>query len=193
TDMFGMFNGCSSLASLDLYGFNTSKVTDMSAMFGGCSSLTSLDVSNFNTSKVTGMSGMFDGCSSLTSLDVSNFNTSNVTDMNGMFGGCSSLTTIHCNDNWQSSLLNSSSGMFNGCTQLKGAVAYDADKIDAAMANPETGYFTRNGSNGIAAPEAEAAARRKGICTLSGVKMQGTFGSQPAGVYIVNGRKVVKR
>ena len=32
--------------------------------------------------------------------------------------------------------------MFAGCTKLKGAVAYDKNKVDAEMANPETGYFT---------------------------------------------------
>lgn len=29
------------------------------------------------------------------------------------------------------------------CNNLKGAVAYNADKTDARMANPDTGYFTR--------------------------------------------------
>ena len=29
-----------------------------------------------------------------------------------------------------------------GCTQLKGAVKYDASKLDVTMANPTTGYFT---------------------------------------------------
>ena len=88
-----MFDGCSSLTSLDLNGFNTSKVTDIGYMFYECSSLTSLDVSNFNTSKVTNMQGMFYGCSSLTSLDLSSFNTSQVTNMSSMFSGCKKLQT----------------------------------------------------------------------------------------------------
>ena len=48
----------------------------MEEIFGYCSSLTSLDVSSFNTSKVTVMGNIFEGCSGLTSLDVSNFDTS---------------------------------------------------------------------------------------------------------------------
>ena len=28
-----------------------------------------------------------------------------------------------------------------GCTQLKGAVKYNASKLDVTMANPSTGYF----------------------------------------------------
>lgn len=89
-----MFNGCTSLASLDLSNFNTSNVTSMSDVFNRCSSLTSLDVSNFDTSKVVSMSGMFNGCSSLTSLDLSGWDTSNVESTNDMFSGCSKLTTI---------------------------------------------------------------------------------------------------
>ena len=48
-------------------------MTDMTNMFLNCSSLTSLDLSSFNTSKVTTMERMFDLCCSLTSLDLSNF------------------------------------------------------------------------------------------------------------------------
>ena len=56
-------------------------------MFCGCSSLTSIDVSNFNTSKVTTMSNMFQDCGSLTQLDVTNFDTSKVDNMTQMFRG----------------------------------------------------------------------------------------------------------
>ena len=64
-------------------------------MFNDCSSLTSLDLSNFNTSKVTNMYGMFWSCSSLTTLYLSNFDTSKVTDINTMFRYCSSLTDVY--------------------------------------------------------------------------------------------------
>ena len=56
-----------------------------------------------------------------------------------MFSGCEALTTIDCNTTWQCP---ESENMFAGCTKLKGAVAYDKNKVDAKMANPETGYFT---------------------------------------------------
>ena len=94
TSAYCMFAGCTSLTSLDVSSFNTSKVTNMSYMFSNCSSLTSLDVSSFDTSNVTNMSGMFQSCSKLASLDVTNFDTSNVTSMSGMFRGCSSLTRL---------------------------------------------------------------------------------------------------
>ena len=118
TDMYSLFNGCSSLTSLDLSNFDTSNVTDMQYMFSGCSSLTSLDLSNFDTSKVTTMNRLFNDCSSLTSLDLSNFDTSNVTDMYWMFSSCRSLTTLDLS-NFDTSNVTDMNDMFSGCSSLK--------------------------------------------------------------------------
>ena len=83
--MQSMFYNCSKLTSLDVSGFDTSRVTNMSSMFFGCSKLTSLDVTGLDTSKVTNMYQMFRGCSSLTSLTLpESFDTSSVTDMSWM-------------------------------------------------------------------------------------------------------------
>ena len=71
-----MFDGCSSLSSLDLSNFDTSKVTMMNHMFYGCLNLTSLNLSNFNTTKVTDMNSMFDGCTKLEYINLKNFNDS---------------------------------------------------------------------------------------------------------------------
>ena len=60
-----MFNGCSSLQSINLSSFNTINVKDMFRMFAGCSSLQSINLSSFNTTNVEDMSDMFWGCSSL--------------------------------------------------------------------------------------------------------------------------------
>ena len=95
TTMSKMFQGCSSLTSLDISNFDTSLVQNgMDGMFQDCSSLTSLDISNFDTGNVTNMSRMFSGCKSLASLDVSNFNTINVTSMSNIFGNCNNLTEL---------------------------------------------------------------------------------------------------
>ena len=135
------FSGCSNLTTITaINNLKTDNVTDMSSMFIGCSGLTNLDVSKFNTANVTSMRNMFSECSSLTSLDVSNFNTSNVTDMSSMFSYCSAMKTIYCNDAWT---CETSNNMFYGCTSLVGAISYDAEKIDATYANPDTGYFTK--------------------------------------------------
>lgn len=78
-----------------LKGLDTSNVTAMYNMFNGCSSLTTLDLSNFNTSNVTNMYAMFQNCQSLTSLDLSNWNTSNVTNIVDMFRWCYSLKDVY--------------------------------------------------------------------------------------------------
>ena len=49
-----------------------------------------------------------------------------------------------------------------------------------------------NGATGIASPTVDIPAKKHGIYTMQGVKMQGEFDSLPAGIYIVDGRKVVK-
>lgn len=94
TDMDNMFYECKHLTSIDLFNFDTSKVTSMRWTFDGCTSLPTLDLSNFDTSNVKDMAFMFYWSDKLTSLDISNFDTSKVTDMEGMFFLCRELTTI---------------------------------------------------------------------------------------------------
>ena len=87
TNTNSMFSECSSLESLDLSSFDTSKVTNMGRMFLKCSSLEYLNLSSFDTSNVEEMSLMF-AYSSYMSLDLSSFNTSKVTNMAEMFSNC---------------------------------------------------------------------------------------------------------
>lgn len=86
TDADGGFN-----VSLDTGGW-----TKMNYMFDGCSSLTSLDCSALDTSGITMTGYMFRNCSSLTSLDISCFDTSAMDSPRRMFYGCSALTNIRC-------------------------------------------------------------------------------------------------
>ena len=106
-----------------------------------------------------------------------------------MFSGCSALTAIYCPNTWQS---NESKDMFAGCTKLQGAVAYDANKLDVTMANPTTGYFTKEKPTAIEQMFLNAH-KAKGIYTLQGKRVNGSLEHLPAGVYIVNGKKVVVR
>ena len=107
----------SQLSSLDLFNFNTSKVTDMNSMFQDCSKLSSLNLSNFNTSIVTNMGSMFYGCSQLSSINLSNFNTLKVRNMHSMFRDCSHLTSLNLS-NFVTSNLRNMGIMFQGCSQL---------------------------------------------------------------------------
>ena len=181
TDMGFMFAACEALTSIDLRNFDTQNVTDMSRMFKDCSALTSLDLKNFNTQNVTNMGSMFDGCEALTSLDLKSFNTQNVTGMSSMFGHCKALTTIHSNTAWQCL---DSEFMFYNCTKLKGAVAYDENKVDAKMANPKTGYFT--------AQPTMVERNRRSAAHLPAASKRGARKHLPNGVQVVNGKKTVK-
>ncbi len=140
TDMSHMFYGCTILENIDLSHFNTDKVQDMSYMFQGCTMLTSLDISCFNTESVTTAEGMFYHCTKLTTLDLGNLNPKSLTNTIGMFVSCESLQSIYACD-WSSTSITESYYMFSGCKNLVGAAAHDENKIDATMANGQTGYF----------------------------------------------------
>ena len=116
TDMANMFLECYSLTSIDLSGFNTSKVTNMELMFCDLS-LTALDVSAFNTENVENMFSMFAGCDQLATLDLSGFNTSKVKDMTVMFADCDSLRSLDLSG-FNTSKVTSMSAMFSGCESL---------------------------------------------------------------------------
>lgn len=143
-DMTGMFEGCSSLTSLDLSGvkYNTynyyftakdmfsgcSSLTSLTlwnslmldncpGMFNGCEKLDSIDLSRFNTEKVTDMSYMFAGCKALASIDVSPLNTEKVTDVSGMFSGCSSLTELDLST-FDTRSVTKTAKMFYNCPKL---------------------------------------------------------------------------
>ena len=166
--MGSIFKGCSRLTSLNLSNFKTEDVQYMGSMFEGCSSLTSLDLSSFKTEDVKYMNLMFSGCHNLTSLDLSNFKTENVEDMKGMFYECNSLQTIYCNNTWTRSVY---WDIFSGCTKLQGAVPYDASKTDGSMANPETGYFTKKESTGVATATTEANTSIQAIYSTDGRRL----------------------
>ena len=93
-NLSGAFQNYPLLASFDISGLDTSRVTSMSYMFSGCSSLASLDLSGLDARRVTDMDSMFSGCSSLASLDLSGLDTSSAMHMDSMFSGCSSLACI---------------------------------------------------------------------------------------------------
>ena len=136
TDMSFMFNGCTTLTSLDVSSFDTSNVTNMTSMFSQCP-INSIDVSNFDTSKVTNMSDMFSLCANLTSLTLSNFDTSNVTDMIGMFGNCSGLISLDLS-NFNTSNVTDMSSMFDGCTSLS---SLDLSGWDTSKVTDMNGMF----------------------------------------------------
>ena len=141
---YGMFFGCSSLASLDLSGLDTSSVRNMSWMFYGCSSLASLDLSGLDTSSVAYMREVFRGCSSLTSLDLSALDTSSVEDIERMFSGCSSLASLDLSALDTSSVRNMCE-MFRGCSSLRAVAFGPKFKFEGAWWNRQSWLPTPSG------------------------------------------------
>ena len=162
--------------------FRDFRPTTTAKWFYRCEALKQIEgLEYLNTSEVKDMSSMFYDCQALTSIDLKHFNTKNVTDMSLMFFDCAALTTIYCNTTWQ---CRASEKMFAGCTKLKGAVAYNKNKVDAKMANPETGYFT-------AEPTTEKRNRRS-AAHLPAASKRGARKHLPNGASVVNGKKTVK-
>ena len=143
TRCYQWFLFCRALTDIQgIKNLNTSEVTDMGNMFNGCSSLTTLDLSGFNTQKVNWMNRMFEGCSQLTTLDLSSFNTAKVKEMNNMFYYCKSLTTIYVSGSFTTDDVTNSDAMFSGCSSLVGAIEYNSGITNKTGANYATGYFT---------------------------------------------------
>lgn len=112
----GMFSQCSSLATLDVSKWDTSKVTDMGGMFWSCKGLTTMDVSDWDTSQVTDMNSMFFGCG-FDSLNLASWDTGRVTDMSYMFYWADKLTTLYA-PSWDAGSVTTMHGMFWGCSKL---------------------------------------------------------------------------
>ena len=117
TNIRSMFSYINNLTTLDLSNFDTSQVTDMRYMFLYMKNLTTLNLSNFDTSKVTDMGYMFSGMPDLTTLDLSNFDTSKVTDMSFMFSNIRNLTTLDLS-NFDTSKVTDMDSMFSNTSNL---------------------------------------------------------------------------
>ena len=79
-----MFHNTTSLKTVDLSHFDTSKVTGFHSMFSG-SAVTKLDLRSFDISSATRIDRMFQSTRSLKELDITSFDTSNITNMEGTF------------------------------------------------------------------------------------------------------------
>lgn len=113
----GMFMWFTKMETVDLAGFDTSKVTTMNTMFYMMNSLKNINVSGFNTSKVTDMNSMFDQSGVIEELNLSSFDTSNVTDMKWMFFGSAKIKKLDLT-NFDTSKVTNMYGMFDAMTDI---------------------------------------------------------------------------
>lgn len=88
-----MFSGCSKLTTITgLSNFNTSRVVDMYGVFEGCAALTTVDLSTWDVSSVTTMYNMFKGCTNLTTIQVARWDLFKLINTTNMFNGCTKLS-----------------------------------------------------------------------------------------------------
>ena len=143
TDMSGMFDGCSSLTSINLTGLDTSNVINMQDMFKDCTLLTNVDITGLNTSKVTRMYRMFMRCNNIQNLDLSNWDTSNVESMAMMFFDCTSLTNLNLSG-WNTAKVYGMMQMFDGCTSL---TDLDLSSFDTGIVENYSGMLSEVTAN----------------------------------------------
>ena len=142
TSTQGMFRNCTSLKSLDLSGFKTSKsLKAMNNMFWNCFSLISLNLSTFDTSNVSNFGYLFCNCQSLEWIDVSNINTENLNFLDNMFNGCKNLTSVNLS-NFNTSKVKKMDKMFSGCESLKIIDFYNLDVTSVTNINITDNIFT---------------------------------------------------
>lgn len=195
-----MFDHCDRLENLDLSSFHTYKAINMEAMFSNCQILNEISIINFNTNHVENMKSMFNQCKHIETIDMSSFNTQNVTNMDGFFYGAHSLRTIYVSNLWNNRYVVSSSLMFDYCTSLVGGAGttydpsytdYTYAHVDGGPSNP--GYFTYKEYN-VATSIEEMPSESMNAQDETWYNLQGIRVDNPAkGIYIVNGKKVVRK
>lgn len=115
----GMFSGCTSLTSVNLMGATFDEATSAINMFNGCTSLQSVDLSATPFTKLASMQSMFNGCTSLTSISLkSGITLPNVTTTQTAFQNCKALQTLDLSSVTFPELQNAAN-MFNGCSVLQ--------------------------------------------------------------------------
>ena len=97
-------------------------------MFHSCSSLTSLDLSSFNTSKVTNMSNMFSDCSKLTTTI--NIMNTGATSYSSMFSNAATDPSAHIIIGYTTDTETIATDMKNTCTDATAKARIELKKID---------------------------------------------------------------
>jgi len=119
--LYGMFEYCSNLISVDLSYFSFKNVEDMGYMFRKCNRLSTLILPK-EKNKSTALQDVFEmfyDCNELTSIDLSGISFLNVKDLRFMFYGCYNLETLILPSNEKASNVVNFGGMFFDCRKLK--------------------------------------------------------------------------
>ena len=158
-DMIQLFNGCSSLESIDLSNFVTNSLVidpngdtrqgvKMSEIFSGCTALKTITMGeNFTAEKAStytkmygteygGLYGMFSGCENLESIDLSHLKCRAIENIDAMFKNCKKLKSITFCDGFDMTGVTYGNekifpySMFTGCESLE---TVDLSNVDLSQ------------------------------------------------------------
>lgn len=145
-----MFDGCTSLETIDINPSNTDKVVDMSYMFQNCSNLKTINLLGtsgdpltglISTSSTTTIRALFYNCASLTEekISVFDFNTSKVTNMGYVFYGCSIIKSLDLSG-WDTKKVSTFYDMFYGCTNLE-TILLNGENCSSESVTSSTNFY----------------------------------------------------
>lgn len=131
TTTYLTFSSMNKVQSINITGWDTSKVTNMRQMFGWDWALTEIKgLEDLDVSNVTDMSSMFYRCFALPSLNLSKWSTNSLTKMNGITTEMSALTSVDFTD-WDTSKVSDFNSIFSGddhLSDIKGVSDWDMRK-----------------------------------------------------------------
>ena len=150
--MNGMFDGDSSLESLNVENWDLSGVLECSYLFSYCTSLNDIKIKSSKDSagkkqipfqKTVKMSAMFFHCISLKNLDVSDWDVGKVQTFYAMFKECSALQSIKGLDNWNTASATDMSYMFASDREIPNVLTtLDLSKFNTANVENFSNMFS---------------------------------------------------
>lgn len=142
TTVRSMFSSCRNFSSIDLTKWITSSLTSTNQMFyQNSNNLKTVNLSGWDTTKLTDMYGMFSYSNYLETVNLSGWDTSKVTSIN-IFDNCYNLKNVTFGNNWASNP-NVTSISYSSCPFTKDTILDLANKIaDKSDTSVYTGTYT---------------------------------------------------
>ncbi|WP_143141751.1 BspA family leucine-rich repeat surface protein, partial [Enterococcus caccae] len=138
-----LFESLSNVTEIENISYlDTSNAINMERTFADCTSLVSLDLTSWNTSKVQDIFSIFNGCVNMENLDVSTWDTQSITAITYAFASMTKLKALNLS-NWKLSPMNSAQGVFMEDSSLESLdlSGFDMTKLDSNNAYSTSRFF----------------------------------------------------